>query len=153
VNQVPFYFYTMKKRVTVPFDLLSIEDDGFHVRVEILLNGRPALMLIDTGASRTVFDKERLLHFIPDAEITLADGTSTGLGTDSMEGHLVTLSSLEIGELKIPDREVALLDLVHVNKTFEKIGLMAIDGVLGSDLFVEYKAIIDYDKKELSLEA
>jgi len=133
--------------------LLSIESDGFHLRVEILLNGRPALMLIDTGASRTVFDKERLLHFMPDAVITPADGTSTGLGTDSMEGHLVTLTMLEIGELKIPGREVALLDLMHVNKTFEKIGLMAIDGVLGSDLLAEFKAVIDYDKKELSLEA
>ena len=152
--QVPFfYFHSMKKRVTVPFDLLSIEGDGFHLLVEVLLNGRAALMLIDTGASRTVFDKERIHRFISGAVLTPADKTSTGLGTDSMEGHLVHLELLEIGDLKISDREVVLLDLMHVNTSYEKIGLMAIDGVLGSDLLTEYKAVVDYGKKELSLEA
>src|SRR5678815_873565 len=116
----------MKNRITVPFDLLSIEGDGFHLLVEVLLNGRPAQLLIDTGASRTVFDKERMLRFISGATLTPADKTSTGLGTDSMEGHLVMLDSLQIGELKIPGREVVLLDLMHVNTSYEKIGLMAI---------------------------
>lgn len=143
----------MKTRIKVPFDLLSIEGDGFHLLLEVLLNGRPGLMLIDTGASRTVFDKERIRRFIPGAVLIPADKTSTGLGTDSMEGHLVHLDLLGIGELKIRDREVVLLELMHVNTSYEKIGLMAIDGVLGSDLLNEFKAVIDYGKKELSLEA
>jgi len=141
----------MKKRIAVPFDLLSIEGDGYHLLVEALLNGRPGKMLIDTGASRTVFDKERITRFIHGAILTPADKTSTGLGTDSMEGHLVMLEKLELGELTIRNREVVLLDLAHVNKSYEKIGLMAIDGVLGSDLLAEYKAVIDYEKKEVSV--
>ena len=78
----------MKKRITIPFDLLSIEGDGFHLLVEALLNGRPAKMLIDTGASRTVFDKERITRYIPGAVLTPADKT-----------HLPAL----VGKTIIPD--------------------------------------------------
>ncbi len=147
---MPFYFLIMK-RTTVTFDLLSIEGDGFHLLVEVLLNGKSSLMLIDTGASRTVFDRERITHFIPDAVLTPADKKSTGLGTDSMQSHLVMLELFEIGELSLQNMEIVLLDLVHVNQSYEKIGLMAIDGVIGSDILAEHKAVIDYEKKQLSL--
>ena len=133
----------------VPFDLLSIEGDGFHLVIEAMLNGRPALMLVDTGASRTVFDQDRIRHFIPDFVLHPTDKASTGLGTDSMASHLSKLDKLEIGDLCIRDLEIVLLDLVHVNQSYASIGLMAIDGVLGSDLLEAHQAIIDYGKKEL----
>jgi len=49
------------------------------------------------------------------------------------------------------DYEAVLLDLSHVNKSYEQIGLKQIEGVLGSDILLKYNAIIDYPKKELRL--
>jgi hypothetical protein len=141
----------MKKKTTLDFELLSIEGDGYHLLVNVLLNGIPGAMLLDTGASRTIFDQQRILRFIPEAVMIPADKTSTGLGTDSMLSHYATLDSFEIGNLKLEHLEIVLLDLVHVNQSYEKIGLMAIDGVLGSDLLAAYDAVINYKKQTLRL--
>jgi len=51
----------------------------------------------------------------------------------------------------ITDYNAAVLDLAHVNKSYERLEIEAIDGVLGGDILNDYKAVIDYDKKELVL--
>jgi hypothetical protein len=63
----------------------------------------------------------------------------------------VTLKKLKIGDIVIPDYKTFILDLSHVNNSYAQIGIKHIDGVIGSDLLVEYKAIIDYEKKHLKL--
>ena len=143
-----------RKKITVPLTLISIDEaDGFHLLLDARLNGQPARLLVDTGASRTVFDKERILRFLQDAVFQPSDKASTGLGTDSMESHLVNAASLQIGDLRIDDLELVVLDLVHVNQSYEKIGIEAIDGVLGSELLSAHKAVIDFGKLELRLSA
>ena len=137
--------------IVVPFELISIDGDGYHLLVDAALNGRPARMLVDTGASRTVFDRERIQQFIPDGVFLPAEKTSTGLGTDSMEGHTTTVETFQVGDLVLESVEVVVLDLAHVNSSYGLIGLDAIDGVLGSDMLVKHNAVIDYGKKELVL--
>jgi hypothetical protein len=141
----------MTTRTRLPFDLLPIEDDGYHLLVDVRVNGRPAQLLVDTGASRTVFDKERILRFMPGTGFTPAGKTSTGLGTDSMEGQVGTLDTLELGALRLEKPVIVLLDLSHVNQSYSTIGLTPIDGVLGSDLLAAHDAVIDYRKKEITL--
>ena len=64
------------------------------------------------------------------------------------DNHLSTFIAIAYFRLGL---ETILLDLTHVNVSYEKLDLPAIDGVLGSDLMMEYKAVIDYQKKELTL--
>ena len=56
------------RKNTVPLTIIPIENDGFHLMVEGFINGKAARFLIDTGASRTVFDQERILDFF-DGEV------------------------------------------------------------------------------------
>ncbi|MBK7570589.1 MAG: hypothetical protein IPI10_02830 [Bacteroidetes bacterium] len=44
--------------------MLTIEDDGLHLIVDSEVNGKSCRLLIDTGASRTVFDQNRIFIFI-----------------------------------------------------------------------------------------
>jgi predicted aspartyl protease len=115
------------------------------------INGKNARLLIDTGASRTVFDQERIMQFVSQKIFESNDKLSTGLGTNSMPTSMVSLKSLKIGDLLIDNFQAVLLDLQHVNNTYYKLGHTAIDGVLGNDILVKYKAVIDYKKLELSL--
>ncbi|MBK7570590.1 MAG: hypothetical protein IPI10_02835 [Bacteroidetes bacterium] len=62
-----------------------------------------------------------------------------------------SLSNFNIGELKIEHFHAILLDLSHVNASYEKMGYSQIDGVLGSDVLNEYNAIIDYKKRKITL--
>ena len=49
--------------------------------------------------------------------------------------------------------EAAVLNLKHVNQTYEKLKLAPVEGILGGDILLKYKATINYDTRELVLES
>lgn len=146
-----FLQHTMTE--TIPLKFLDIEGDGTHLLIKIKINGKVAKMLVDTGASRTVFDINRISRFTTEKEFDKNEMLSTGLGTNTMQSHNTVLKKIEIGKVKIKNFEAILLDLNHVNESYEKIGLGSIDGVLGGEILVNHKAIINYDKKILKLKS
>ena len=135
----------------IPITILNIENEGFHLLINVKINNKKALLIIDTGASSTVFDKEKIKKFAAEKEFISNDKLSTGLGTNSMKSEKTVLKKIIFGELELKKQPVLLLDLSHVNTSYESIGLKPIDGVLGSDLLLKYDAIIDYKKCELRL--
>jgi len=130
----------------LPIEVVPIEGDGYHLVVQVYVNSFKARMLVDTGASRSVFDINRLQHFfdedIPELEENIQN--STGLGTRDMQSKALYLSELKIGELVIRKYPAVVLDLSHVNHSYAELKLPPIDGVLGSDILMKYGARIDY---------
>lgn len=135
----------------IPLKFLAIEGDGTHLLIAIKINGKKANMLVDTGASRTVFDINSISKFTSKKKFGKNNQLSTGLGTNSMQSHNTILKKIKIGKLNIENFEAILLDLKHVNESYEKIGLGTIDGVLGGEILVNFKAVIDYGKKQMKL--
>lgn len=135
----------------LPLTLQAIENDGFHLMLTIKVNGKNAVMILDTGASRTVFDETRIINFIGDNNLEEHDKLSTGLGTTTMASKKVVLKKIQFGKILITNYDATILDLQHVNQSYQKLELEPIDGVLGGDILVDYNAIIDYEKKELKL--
>lgn len=43
------------------------------------------------------------------------------------------------------------MNLDHVNNAFKKVGIAEIDGVIGADILIRGKAVIDYEKLILYL--
>ena len=130
----------------VPIEITHIEEDGFHLMVTVMVNGIPARMLVDTGASRSVFDKDSIDKFFTDDKPDFEENEqkSTGLGTRDMQSQALYLDELKIGELVIRKYPAVVLDISHVNFSYEELGLPSIDGVLGSDILMKYGARIDY---------
>ena len=141
----------LSRNTNIPIEILLIEDDGSHLLIKSKINGKIARLLIDTGASRSVFDEERIRQFVNDKSFIQHDKLSTGLGTNSMPTSTVTLKSLKLGDLVIENFDAVLLDLKYVNGTYGTLGYSAIDGVLGNDILVKYKATINYKKLTLTL--
>ena len=141
----------MIRKTTLSIELLFIEDAGYHLLTKAKVNGKSATLLIDTGASKTVFDKGRLLKFVSETGFTTLGKLSTGLGTAKMETQSALLKKFQVGKLTIQKYETIVIDLSHVNETYARLDLPAIDGVLGSDLMVKYDALIDYKKKKMTL--
>lgn len=129
----------------------AIEEDGYHIFTEVMINGKPARMLIDTGASRTVFDSDRIKLFLADDEMNFEkmDKLSTGLGTNTMESHSVMIDRFELGDTVFEAYQAVVLNIEHVNQSYRLLGYPEIDGVLGGDLLTELKVVIDYRKMEL----
>ena len=144
----------MKKATDTKLNLeiLSIEGDGYHLYINAKINGLKAHLLVDTGASKTVFDKSRIINFSDENKLVELDKLSTGLGTDSMRGHLIDIDEIKLGNIKVKNYQGLALDLSHVNASYDKMGIKPIDGVLGSDILHQFNAIIDYKNQELTLE-
>jgi predicted aspartyl protease len=137
--------------INIKLDIVPIEDDGYHLFINCLINGKTARLLVDTGASRTVFDANRIKTFLKEEEHNFekVDKLSTGLGTNTMESHTVILSEFSIGETIFKDYIAVVLNIEHVNQSYKMLGFPEIDGVLGGDLLHELKAVIDYRKKQI----
>ncbi len=131
--------------------MIRIDKKGCHVAVSGKINGKKAHLIIDTGASQTVFDKKRIEHFLGHKKFEKSESLSTGLGTNSMESHLVKVPGLVLGDFEIKDEKMILLDLSHVNESYKLMQLKPVDGVIGGDILKKYKAVIDYGKKVLIL--
>lgn len=137
--------------IRIPLRLLNIQGDGFHLQAKIRINGKPGLVIIDTGASRTVFDQTEIKNYLKSEEIGRHDRLSTGLGTATMESHFVVLDKFTLGKLKFENFDAVVLNLQHVNETYSSIGFKPIVGVIGSDILVSMKAVIDFRKKVMIL--
>jgi len=138
-------------KTIIPFKVLSIGEEGFHLMVKLYINRKVANVIIDTGASKTVFDKKRILKFVSDKKFDKHDNLSSGLGTNTMKSQFTIIKKIKIGTLEIVNYQIVLLDLSHVNKSYHQVGLPQVDGVLGSDILLKYNAVIDYEKKKLRL--
>lgn len=134
--------------ISIPIKILKL-DDGFHLLINIRVNGKHARLLIDTGASHTVFDKERIVNFIKKEKVEKHDKLSTGLGTSNMKSHLAVIENISLGKIEIRNYKTVVIDLSHVNVAYKHMKQKPIDGILGSDILKKHKAVIDYGKKKL----
>lgn len=137
--------------IELPINIISIEGDGFHLIAEGCINGKTARFVVDTGASRTVFDKDKILNYINDPEFSEKEGISAGIGGTDISSFIFDIEELSFGELKIKDYQAVAMDLSNVNDSYAMIKLPPIDGVLGGDLLVKYKAVISYRLKKIRL--
>lgn len=135
----------------LPIEVLAIQGDGFHAFVEIRVGRKKLRMLVDTGASRTVFDEQKIGEVIPSERFESIEQLSAGLGTNSAPGKSTIIPNLRLGDLRLRNYETVILDLSHVNVLYRSIGLPELAGVLGSDLLLKYRAVIDFGKNSLVL--
>lgn len=137
-------------RSVIPLKVIDI-DGGQHFIIKSYINGKVARLILDTGASKTVFDKSLIIKYVKDEKFELHDQISTGLGTGSMESHSTTLKKIRIGDVVILDFKTILLDLSHINQSYHNADLPQIEGVLGNDILLKYKVVIDFEKRVLIL--
>jgi predicted aspartyl protease len=135
----------------IPLKILNIADEGFHLMIKLLINGKTANVIVDTGASKTVFDKTAIEKFVKHKSFDEHDQLTSGLGTNTMTSQSTMIKKIKIGTVEIENYKTILLDLSHVNDSYSQIGLKRVDGVLGSDILLKYNAVIDYEKKILKL--
>ena len=141
----------MRRYIEVPLQLLDIEGEGFHIMVKGLIHDKEANFLIDTGASRSVFDPNTITDFIDNIQFEKKEGMTAGVGSSDLESATFVIDNFFIGKLEIHDYEAVALDLENIHEMYGKLGLPRIDGIIGGDLLKRYKAVINYRSKKLRL--
>lgn len=138
-------------KTIVPLELINLHDDGFHLLVEVVVFGQKFNAVLDTGASKTVFDKSTIEQYVKSGDLLISDRLSTGLGINNMESHTIILPVLKIGKLKLKNFEAAVLDLSAISHAYASLNLPVVIGVLGGDILHRYKGLINYKKLHLKL--
>ena len=141
----------MRRYHEIPFQLLDIEGDGFHIMVQGGINGKEANFLIDTGASRSVFDLVTMSEFIDDPLFQKKEGITAGVGSSDLESSTFNIESIKIGDMEIKHYQAVAIDLENIHETYEKINLPKFHGIIGGDILVKHKAVINYRLKKIKV--
>ena len=137
-------------QVKIPVKIIELEPHNFHVIVQSLFSeGKPRNWVIDTGASKTVFDKNLENLFVLSNERD--ELHSAGINEKPIATEIGFIKNFRFGKLKVQELKVALLDLSHINNLYEKSANIKICGLLGGDFLMKHQAIIDYKKRRLIL--
>jgi hypothetical protein len=139
------------KSANIRLQIIDLQEDGYHPLVDIKIFGKPFILVLDTGASKTAFDEGLLREAHKDAVFKSSDRLSTGLGTNTMISSTMLIDDLYIGDFLIDGFEVAVLDLSTINIAYKQLGHPEVLGVLGGDILMKYKAVINYGKRILRL--
>ncbi|MCX2450924.1 aspartyl protease family protein [Pedobacter sp. PLR] len=137
------------RTITVPLTLINLQDDGFHLLVEIVVFGKKSFVVLDTGASRSVFDMTLIKNNISELEYGEETHATTLFATSST--IQATIPKIKMGRLVIHDYETVALDLESVNQAYDQMGHPMIAGIIGSDILLKYEAVINYKKLKLFL--
>lgn len=141
----------MQHFVEIPLRLLDIEGDGFHLMAEGSINGKPARFLIDTGASRSVFDAITITDFINAPKFEKKSGITAGVGNCELESSTFYIESLCIGNMEIHNYQGIALNLEAIHESYEKLNLPKAHGIIGGDLLNKHNAVINYRLKKMKL--
>ncbi len=112
-----------------------------QIEVEVRVNGEEAHLVIDTGATGTVFDTASAGRL---GLKSSGAAVAAGLGTASMAASACEVESIEVGPCRFAHLPVRIVDLSAVRHAMQQRGARACDGVLGSDILLSRDAVIDY---------
>ncbi|MHA4896666.1 aspartyl protease family protein [Pedobacter sp. PWIIR3] len=131
---------------SVPLILINLQDDGFHLLVEIVVFGEKLFAVVDTGASRSVFDKSFIMKHVSLTDTEESHATTLFSTTSTLQA---VIPELKIGKTKIRNYNAVALDLYGVNQAYESMGHPTICGIIGSDIMIQQHAIINFKKMRL----
>jgi len=113
-----------------------------HLLVKAIINGISGNFILDTGASNSCVGFESIDYF------NLTAGKSktkaSGAGATGMFTQLAKNNALQIGRWKTNDFHLVIFDLSHVNEALQQYKAKPVHGIIGADILLEGKAIIDY---------
>ena len=130
------------KAISVPLKLINLQDDGFHLLVEVVVFKEKYFAVLDTGASRSVFDKSLIEKHVSET-LQVSDEINAATLFTTTTTIQATIPQLKIGALKINNYETVAFDLQSVSDTYQQFGHPPIMGIIGGDILMEYNAKID----------
>lgn len=138
-------------RYKIPIEIIELESENYHLIVSSkFYDGTIGNWVIDTGASKTVFDNNLNKYFLPSND-EAEDLHSAGINDEPIKTSIGYLNAFAMGKLEVPEMKVALLDMSHINELYSKATSLKVCGLIGSDFLLKYKAVINYSKSTLVL--
>ncbi len=134
-----------KKYKKIPFVVSKTQ----HLILKVRINGCKGTFILDTGASNSCVGFESVEKFQLNA--IHSSTKAAGAGAVNMDTQIASNNLLQLGRWKDADFSFIVFDLTHVNQALIQHKTKAVDGIIGADILLEGKAIIDYHHQYLYL--
>lgn len=113
-----------------------------HLSIKAKINGVSGSFILDTGASNSCIGFESIEYFELSAKKSKTK--ASGAGGTGMETQLSSHNHLQLGNWKDNDFSLVIFDLSHVNEALRAYKTKPVHGIIGADVLLKGKAIIDY---------
>jgi len=113
-----------------------------HLLIKAKINGVTGNFILDTGASNSCVGFESIEHF--NLKAGKSKTKAAGAGATGMFTQIAKNNSLKIGRWKTENFHLIIFDMSHVNDALKQYKAKPVQGIIGADVLLEGKAIIDY---------
>lgn len=131
-------FLKQKKYKKIKFTVLKTQ----HLLIKAKINGVRGNFILDTGASSSCVGLEGIEKFQLFAENS--EAKAAGAGATGMETQLSKNNTLQLSRWKTATFDLIVFDMSHVNLALQQYKTKPVDGIIGADVLLNGKAIIDY---------
>lgn len=118
--------------------------------VHVRINGRPATLMVDSGAPATLINLKRRADFHLGG-IGPNSGLPTSVIVNGVADKLAIVHNLRLGTLNIADMPVVLTSVSSPSRVAKLVKEQEIDGILGVDVLFATKAVMDCQDQVLIL--
>lgn len=113
-----------------------------HLLIKAKINGVKGNFILDTGASNSCVGFESVEHFLLDAKKSKTK--ASGAGATGMLTQTASSNKLQLGNWKNSSFDLVIFDLSHVNEALIQYKSKPVHGIIGADVLMKGKGIIDY---------
>ena len=86
-----------------------------------------------------------------DSDASIVENEADNISiTSPLLKPISNVTDLKIGKALIPEMQLVLLDMSHVNQAYKSLKLPSMQGILGSDFFVQHQATINFKTLKLN---
>ncbi|HSD14489.1 MAG TPA: retropepsin-like aspartic protease [Flavobacterium sp.] len=113
-----------------------------HLLIKAKINGVLGDFILDTGASNSCIGFDSVEHF----NLIAKDSPTkaAGAGATGMYTQMATDNLLQLSHWRINDFSLVIFDMSHVNMALRQYKAKPVHGIIGADILLRGKAIIDY---------
>jgi predicted aspartyl protease len=113
-----------------------------HLFIKATINGVKGNFILDTGASNSCVGYESIDYF--NLETSESKTKAAGAGGTNMDTLLSMHNKISVGKWKTNNLSIVIFDLSHVNESLQQHKASPVHGIIGADVLLQGKAIIDY---------
>jgi len=113
-----------------------------HLLIKGKINGFEGNFILDTGASNSCVGFEGIGFFKLSA--TDSDTKAAGAGGTGMLTQTSLKNKLKLGRWTSKNFGLVIFDMSHVNEALRQYKAKPVHGIIGADILMKGKAIIDY---------
>lgn len=134
----------------IPFKTIELDSNSFHPILTGRVGDKELTLILDTGASRTVLGKH-ITEGYPIVQNEISEAFAAGVNAQTMEVELIEIPELTIGDCTFNNMLVFSTNLNGISDLYQKMAGISIDGLIGCDFMVKYKATINFKMRKIIL--